>query len=136
MHDKLSVLRACYEVLAPRGRIAGYTIHTPAGLSSADARRAQVFGPSEVLADASHPELLAAAGFEVIVDEDATTAFHSACGALLRARSELQDELRETEGEHLYEEEQHKKSLMLEGITHGLLVRSLHVARKPVPTGR
>ena len=125
------MLRACHEVLRPGGRIAGYTIHTPTGLSRDDAKRASELGPSEVLADSAPCDLLRAAGFKVLLEEDVTADFKSTCEAMLGARHQLEDELRAEEGDALFEEEQQKKLHMIEGVSRGLLRRSLHVASKP-----
>ncbi len=70
------------------------------------------------------------AGFSVIRQEDVTAGFRATCEAMIRARTELEDALRVEEGHEVYEEEQHKKRSMLEGIDEGLLLRSLIVAVK------
>jgi len=124
------VLRACYEILRPGGRIAGYAIHVPPGLSEAQARRAAELGPSEVLAESPIGDLLREAGFRVIVDEDVTEDFQATCEAILRARRDLEEELRGEEGDVVFEEELEKKALTLQGISEDLLRRSLLVASK------
>jgi hypothetical protein len=124
------VLRACHDVLKPGGRIAGYTIHTPQGLSESQGKRASELGPSEVLSEASPVDLLRAASFNVIVEQDVTEHFRATCEAILRARSDLESKLRNEEGDALFEEEQEGRTLKLRGITEGLLQRSLIVAIK------
>ena len=118
-------------MLQPGGRIAGYVIHTPDGLSSGDKQRASELGPSDVAAAAPPEDLVRSAGFAVIRQEDVTAGFRTTCHAILRARSELEDALRVEEGPELYEVEQQKKRSMLEGVDEGLLLRSLIVAAKP-----
>ncbi len=124
------MLRACYEVLRPDGRIAGYAIHAPPGLSEPQRRRASKLGPGEVLAESPIGNLLREAGFRVIVDEDVTDDFQATCVAILQARRELEEELRGAEGDVVFEEELEKKSLLLQGISEGLLRRSLSVASR------
>ncbi len=122
------MLRACYEVLRPGGRIAGYVIYAPPGLSEAQRIRASELGPSEVLAESPIGNLHREAGFRVIVDEEVTEDFQTTCEAILRARRDLEEELRGAEGDDVFEEELEKKALTLQGISEGLLRRSLLVA--------
>ena len=125
------MLRECYRVLEPGGRIVGYVIHTPDGLSRGDKQRASELGPSDVCAEALPEGLIGSAGFSVIRQEDVTAGFRTTCLAILQARSKLEDALRVEEGPEVYEEEQQKKRTMLEGIDAGLLLRCLIVAAKP-----
>lgn len=124
------MLRECHRVLARGGRIAGYVIHTPAGLDESEDRRAAELGPSEVTATGSPEELTAAAGFSVLLSEDVTGAFLETGEAIVRARERFSDELREVEGDEEYEAEQAEKRDYLRGIREGLLRRSLVVATK------
>ncbi len=110
--------------------MAGYVIHTPKGLSATAQRRANELGPSATAAAASPDDLARSVGFSVILVEDVTPLFRTTCEAILRARGEVEDELRVAEGPHAFEEEQQKKRRMLEGIDEGLLLRSLVVAGK------
>ena len=124
------MLRECHRVLAPGGRIAGYVIHTPAGLTPAQVRRAAELGPSDVTAAVSPDALAQSERLIVVVAEDVTDAFHATCTALRAARRDLEDELRTDEGDDFYEEERRKKDAMLQGIAEGVLCRSLIVANK------
>lgn len=124
------MLRACHEVLKPGGRIAGYVIHTPPGLSEARSRRATECGPGQVVAEVPPGDLLRRAGFLVIADDDVTEDFRETCTAIHEARHELEDDLRAVEGDVGFEDENSKKRLMLEGISEGLLRRSLLVATR------
>jgi len=74
--------------------------------------------------------LLRETGFRVIVDEEVTEDFQTTCEAILRARRELEEELRGAERDDVFEEELEKKALTLQGISEGLLRRSLLVASK------
>ncbi len=125
------MLRECHRVLKPGGRIAGYTIHTPDGLSRGDKQRAAELGPSEVGAAAPLEDLARSAGLSVMLQEDVTAGFRATCDAIIQARTQLEDALCVEEGHEVYEEEQQKKRSMLGGIDEGLLFRSLLVAVKP-----
>ncbi len=118
-------------MLEPKGRLAGYVIHTPDGLTPAQQLRAADLGPSDVSAPAGPEELTRRAGFVIRRAEDVTTDFRATCLALLRAREEHAEQLRVEEGEEVFEEEWGRKARMLEGIDAGLLRRSLVVAVRP-----
>lgn len=124
------MLRECQRVLAPDGRIAGYIIHTPSGLTPSEQRKATELGPSEVVAPASPEELTCAAGLSMIARKDVTSAFLATCEAILLARERHAAALRAAEGDEAYEEEQAKKESMREGIHAGLLRRSLIIGMK------
>ena len=124
------MLRECDRVLKPEGRIAGYVIHVPSGMTEAQERRATELGPSEVVAPSSFEALTQAAGLTLLLTEDVTEAFRSTCAALAAARRNLENELRIDEGDDFYEEERRKKDAMLQGIDEGILRRSLVVASK------
>ncbi|MEE2790180.1 MAG: hypothetical protein VX453_00940 [Acidobacteriota bacterium] len=124
------MLRECVRVLKPGGRIAGYVIQVPAGVTEAQERRAAELGPSEVVAPSSFEALTQAAGLTIVLTADVTEAFRSTCAALAAARRDLENELRIDEGDDFYEEERRKKNSMLQGIDEGILRRSLVVASK------
>jgi len=117
------VLRECRRVLKSGGRIAGYVIHPPAGLTPAQERRAAELGPSDVTAPASPAALTESAGLTIVVTEDVTAAFRA-------ARRDLEAELRGDEGDDFYEEALRTQDAMLCGIDERLLCRSLIVASK------
>lgn len=113
------------------GRIAGYVIHTPAGLGPSGERRVVELCPREVLAEAPYDELHASAGLEVSSREDVTDEFRATCEAILEEREALEAELRAEQGDEVFEEEHGKKQAVLAGIDEGLLQRSLIVADRP-----
>ncbi len=120
------MLRECRRVLKPGGRIAGYVIHPPAGLTPTQERRAAELGPSDVAAPVSPVALTELA----VGTEDVTAAFRATCAALRAARRDLEEELRGDEGDDFYEEALRTKDAMLCGIDEGVLCRSLIVAKK------
>jgi hypothetical protein len=111
--------------------MAGYAIHTASGLSPAEELRAVDLGPPDVLGFASPDELTGTAGFSLTTQQDVTDVFRATCEATLETREQLQTELREEEGDEVYEDEQAKLRSMLTGIAEDLLRRSLIVAVKP-----
>ena len=110
--------------------MAGYVIHLPDGLSSADEARVDELVGMEVKADGPPAELAERAGFSVLACEDATEQFRTTCRAIVRAREEHEQELRAVDGDEAYEEDQARKANVLTGIEDGLLERSLIVVAK------
>lgn len=109
----------------------GYVIHTPAGLSQDDKDLADELGPSKV-SGVDTPEVLATlVGFSIEATEDVTAELKATAQAILDARSRFEDELRSAEGDEFFEEEQIKKTGIVDGVERGLLLRSLVCARKP-----
>lgn len=117
-------------MLGRKGRIAGYVIHTPSGLSSSEERTAAELGPTEVTAVGTPEELTDDAGFSILRSEDVTDDFLETAEAIVRVRERFADELRRAEGPDVYEEEQAEKRGYLRGIRQGLLRRSLIAAIK------
>ncbi len=66
----------------------------------------------------------------VYVDEDVTDAFHESLEAFRAAMDELEDDLRREEGDAVFEEWQERRTNMVQGVSEGLLRRSLLVAVK------
>lgn len=75
-------------------------------------------------------DLFGQAGFRVTLEEDVTEDFRVTCEAIVRARRELEAELRGEEGDAVFEDELEKKMSTLQGASEGLLQRSLLVASK------
>jgi hypothetical protein len=120
-------------VLLPQGRLAGYVIHTPEGLTSDEKDRARDMGPAQGVLAASPARLLAAGGFNLLQQTDVTTEFRSMLAAIRQLRSSSEPELRLEEGDEVFEEAQERKRLTLQCVDDGLLVRSLWVAERVDP---
>lgn len=118
-------------VLKPGGRLAGYLIHTPAGLTPDEMSAAAEMGPSEVLGAESLEALADPAGLDVVDQRDVTGELRRTCEALVRTRAHHEAALRRIEGDDVYEEEQEKRLAMIRGIDRRLLLRSLVVLRRP-----
>ncbi len=124
------MLRECYRVVKPAGHIAGYVIHTPAGLSAADERRARELGPDHVTCATLPEDLTREAGFSDVVREDVTDQFKATVEAMLRAARRWAPELRAEQGDDQYEAGCERGEAKLIGIREGLLLRSLVTAIK------
>jgi hypothetical protein len=112
--------------------MAFLTIFVPSGLSERDYQQALRAGPSAVSSGRrEHVEMLTAAGFADVQEIDLTAEFLITTSAWFEGRERRAKELREAEGEELFEERQRDSAMQLEGIEAGLLRRSLFVATKP-----
>ena len=111
--------------MRPDGHMAGYIVHTPAGLSAAAAQRVEELVPMDALADGSLAELAERAGFSVVTCDDVTDQFRIICDAILHARERHEAELRAVDGDEVYDDDQRRKVAVLTGIDEGLLERSL-----------
>ena len=124
------MLRECHRVVKEGGCLAGFVIHTPAGLSAAAQRRASKLGPDAVVAAASPEDLTWEAGFLNVVRTDVTHQFRATVEAMLRAARRWEAELRAEQGEEEYVAGCERGKAMLIGIREGLLLRSLVTAIK------
>ena len=124
------MLRECHRVARPGGRIAGYVIHTPAGLGAADQRRARELGPDHVPGAALPEDLTREAGFSHVVRQDVTDQFRATVEAMLRAARRWAPELRAEQGAEEFAAGCERGEAKLVGIREGLLLRSLVTAIK------
>jgi hypothetical protein len=125
------VLRACRRILRPAGRLAFYTIHPAAGLSSAQRRRASRDGPIAVATSRPNKELLAAAGFTRVTETDCTAEFAATTRAWLHHWDANHAGLAALLGEQAFAERQAERRAQLHAIEDGILARSLLTARRP-----
>ena len=114
----------------PGGRIAGYVIHTPPGVTPTQKELANELGPSKVSGPDTPEALARSVGFSIERTVDVTEELKTTALAILAARTRFEAELRLAEGDECFEEEQVKKTGIVTGIERGLLVRSLVAARK------
>jgi ubiquinone/menaquinone biosynthesis C-methylase UbiE len=128
---KLSVLRECLRLLRPGGKMAFYTIFIPLGLAPARYRRAARAGPRAVTSwGRSQTELLRAAGFALVREEDVTPQFLATTRAWHDGRARFLVELSEAEGADTVTERQCDCQIQERAIEEGLLRRGLFVAER------
>ena len=121
------MLRECHRVLKPGGLLAGYTIHTPLGLSQNDLDRASDLDPSFVGGWEDPATEAQRAGFGVVQRLDVTARFRESSLAWLSGLEDREELLREELGDEDYEHAIERNGCMLEGIDAGLLRRSFCV---------
>ncbi|HEU4759487.1 MAG TPA: hypothetical protein VFT91_05835 [Dehalococcoidia bacterium] len=126
------MLRACWRVLRPGGRMAFYTIFIAEGLSERDYRRAaRARGPGITSWRRQQSDLLRSAGFVEIEELDLTDEFLRVARAWLAARSRRAAELRQAEGAEEFEQRLRESRAGVRAIEAGLIRRALFVARRP-----
>jgi 2-polyprenyl-3-methyl-5-hydroxy-6-metoxy-1,4-benzoquinol methylase len=130
---KLTVLRACRQLLRPGGRLAFTTIHLAPGLDDQQRRRAHRAGPVGVATRAEYPTLIARAGFADIVQIDVTSDYATTQLAWYKAAEQRAEALRQLTSDAELAESQANRQLATDAIADGLLRRSLFTARRPRP---
>ena len=125
------MLRACKRLLKRGGSIGFFSIFIASGLSPADYRRAARSGPPAVRSRNLTPsELLEAAGFTSIAEQDLTSEFLETTRAWLRERQQNSDELIALQGEAVFLERQADSEAQAHAVEEGLLGRGLFVAKR------
>jgi cyclopropane fatty-acyl-phospholipid synthase-like methyltransferase len=126
------VLRACHRRLKPGGRLAFYTIFAAPGLSEAEYRRARRSGPSHLSTGRlDQGELIASAGLQLLEEHDLTPQFLKTARAWYDGRRRYEAELRQSDGDAVFEERQRDSMTQIRAIEAGLLRRALFVATRP-----
>jgi cyclopropane fatty-acyl-phospholipid synthase-like methyltransferase len=128
---KLSVLRACRQLLRPGGRLAFTTIYVPPGLDRPHQRDACRAGPAHVAAQRPYPELVAQAGFVDTVEVDLTGEYGRTQGEWLNAAEQRAGELRAVMSDAAFAQAQSDRRRTRDAIAAGLLRRSLFLASRP-----
>jgi cyclopropane fatty-acyl-phospholipid synthase-like methyltransferase len=128
---KLSVLRACRELLRPGGRLAFTTIFVTPGLQARQARDAHRAGPTHVASRRPYPALVAQAGFVDTTEIDLTTEYGRTQRRWYEAAAQRADALRGLTSDAEFAEAQAARRLTLGAIAAALLRRSLFIAARP-----
>ena len=125
------MLRACKRLLKRGGSIGFFSIFITAGLSPANYRRAARSGPPAVRSRNLTPsELLEAAGFTSITEQDLTADFLETNRGWLRERQQNSDELIALQGKEIFLERQADSRAQARATASGLLSRTFVVAKK------
>ena len=110
--------------------MAGYVIHTPAGLTPTATAEASALGPSAVGADVLPDALAQRAGLTVLEYVDVTDEFYRTCCAFHDGLTALESSIRAVDGDEAFEDDCARKASMREGIERHLLRRCLIVVLK------
>ena len=131
LNPKLSVLRACRQLLRSGGTLAFTTIFVTPDLDPQHRRRAHRAGPIHVAARRPYPELVKQAGFLDSVEVDLTTAYARTQRDWYDAANQRADELRRLTSDTEFADAQADRRVTLDAIAAGLLRRSLFIATRP-----
>lgn len=116
--------------------MAFLTIHLTPDLTRAERARARQAGPRAVDTRGEHGSMLDRAGFDVVLERDATGDFLHTARAWLRESAALAHELTALEPEGGFDQRQQDRRTMIAAIEDGLLRRRLYVAIKRGATPR
>lgn len=125
------MLRACFRVLKPGGRVAYFNIFIPHDIPEDERRRVRDAGGGEVYTRAQQQNLLRSAGFVEIEETDVTAEYGRIQRALYEAGRRHEKALRTVRGDAVFEDRQERRRLSLGRIEAGVLRRSLFLARRP-----
>lgn len=125
------MLRACYVLLKPGGRIAFTNIYIAPGVSERDYRRASRSRGPGAAERRAMTEMLDTAGFTGITERDVTAAFRRTTRAFLETSALHEEDLRRAWGDASFEERQRDRAATLALIDEGVVRRSIFVAVKP-----
>jgi len=125
------VLRACYDLLKPGGRIVLTSIFVAPDATEAQYRRAIAARGRGSGSRREITGLLTAAGFEGVHARDVSRAFARSSRAFYETASRYAEELRESWGTETFEDRLGSGRATLELIEEGVLKRGLFWARKP-----
>ena len=130
MRQKLSVLRACRQVLRPGGRLAFLSIQPSPGLAPDERRKANKLGPTAVAVPTSYPSLLVTAGFDDAVATDVTAEYRATQQRWIDATERQRPGIVAAIGEPEYADRVLRRRGTLDAIDAGLLARFLYTARR------
>lgn len=123
------MLSSSRRILRRAGRTAFYAIEIPPGLSPEDYERATEGTNREMRQDQPTVEMLDACGFDVLDVVDVTDGYLEVARRWLRTATELEDGLRATLGDEVYDECLGVRRRGLALTEAGLHVRMFYAAR-------
>lgn len=123
--QKLAVLKACREVICSGGNMAFSVILITPGLTGADYRKAVESGPSFIAADDDYPNLIHAAGWNLLEQIDLSADFFSTLGVMRNNELENADDLEDLLGGEETERRLRRTGESIYGVEHGLIRREL-----------
>ena len=123
--DKLSVLRACRDVVHEDGKMIFSVILIPPDLSESDYSVAAESGPSFIAADDSYPNLLQQAGWKLVDQINLTTEFLETLRVGLENELNHADELEDLLGKEETSTRLTRSHAYIEAIELGLIKREL-----------
>jgi cyclopropane fatty-acyl-phospholipid synthase-like methyltransferase len=123
--EKLAVLKACREVISSGGNMAFSVILTTPGLTGADYRKAVESGPTFIAADDDYPNLIRAAGWNLLEQIDLSANFLQTLKVMRNNELENADDLKKLLGSEESERRLRRTDESIYGVEHGLIRREL-----------
>ena len=123
--EKLAVLKACREVVNPQGRMVFTVILTTPGLSDSAYLKAVESGPSFVAAEDSYPNLIAAAGWDLVEQIDLSAEFLKTLQVMLENELLYADDLENLLGKEEALRRLTRTNESIYGLEHDLIKREL-----------
>jgi hypothetical protein len=100
-------------------------------LSERDYRRALRIGNHLSTRHLEHEQLIASAGLAPLEKRDVTPAFLQTARGWYAARNKYERQLRQSDGDAVFEERQHDAMALVRAVEDGLLRRAFFVAERP-----
>ena len=123
--EKLAALKSCRRVVRDDGKMAFSVILIAPGLSPSEYERASVSGPPFIASDASYPEILDQAGWDITEHRDLTDVYEATVGHMLEQWEHHAVEIDKLFGEEDAEAERDRRRATLRALSDGLLRREL-----------
>jgi len=123
--DKLSVLKACREVVHAEGKMIFSVISISPDLSHADYETAVESGPSFITSDDSYPDLLRKSGWELIEQVNLSVKFMDALQAKLKNELKYADDLESLLGKDETYTRLTRTRSYIDAVEQGLIRREL-----------
>jgi len=123
--EKLTVLKACREVVSAKGKMVFSVILITPGLSQADHQKAVESGPSFIAAEADYPELLDVAGWKLVEQVDLSASFIETLQVMLENEIHYASELEDLLGTEESLRRRSRSEASIFGVEQGLIRREL-----------